>query len=331
MRILQLAALALLSAILAACAPDPAASPPSAFDLKPPALIEAGPGGATSFVLRFDEEVRPVEGSFAVDPGGGAKASAEGGDIRVELPERQVPGRRYSIVGEVRDGGGNSSRVILAFSGFNDHPAGLRISEVQTAKNSSTTKPHRDFVEFEVTAPGNLGGMEISLSSSVKTVSWRFPGVEVGKGDFVVLHCAPENLAVEIDETDSDLFASGGIDSSSARDFWSKAGGIPDATGLIVLRESPGGKPLDVLFYSDGSKTGSLGEGVIGDLVGELLDFDLWKVAGTPSWEDAFLWKPSVSRSIIRVAPSVAAPGAGPGAAEWGLSASSGQSPGTPN
>lgn len=326
MRLQPLAASAIFALLILSCVPDPAASPPSAFDLKPPALVEAGPEGASSFVLRFDEEVEPVEGSFAVDPGGDASAAAEGGEVRVALPERQVPGKRYSLVGDVRDGGGNASRVILAFSGFNDHPAGLRISEIQMAKNSSTTKPHRDFVEFEVMAPGNLGGMELSLSSTVKTVSWRFPGVEVGKGDFIVVHCSPEGLATEVDETGSDLLASAGVDASPSRDLWSKAGGIPDATGLIVLRQSPGGKPLDALFYSDGSRTGAIGEGIVGDLLGEALDFDVWKAAGIPSWEDAFLWKPSVSRSIVRTAPD-----AGPGAAEWGLSASSGQSPGSAN
>lgn len=325
-RAAPLLAAAALSIFLTSCVPDPASSAPAAFDLKPPALVEAGPEGATSFVLRFDEEVKPVDGSFAVDPGGSARASADGGDLRVELPERQVPGKRYSLVGDVRDGGGNASRVILAFSGYNDHPAGMRISEVQTAKNSSTARPHRDFVEFEVMSAGNLGGMELSVSSTVKTLSWRFPGVEVAKGDFVVLHCAPEGMAAEIDETGTDLLASGGIDASPSRDLWSKAGGIPDATGLLVLRQSPGGKPLDVLFYCDGSKKGELGEGGIGDHIGEALDFDLWKAAGTPSWEDAFLWKPSVSRSIIRI-PT----GGGPGATEWGLSAASGQSPGLAN
>ncbi|HUX36720.1 MAG TPA: hypothetical protein VMV44_02340 [Rectinemataceae bacterium] len=323
---LALSALAGLPAIFASCLPDPAASLPNAFDLKPPALIEAGPEGPSSFVLRFDEEVSPVEGSFAVDPGGDSMAVAEGRDIRVELPAHQLPGKSYSLVGDVRDGGGNGSRVILSFTGYNDHPARLRISEVQTAKNSSTTRPHRDFVEFEVTKAGNLGGMEFSASSSVKTVTWRFPGVEVSAGAFVVLHCAPEGLPVEIDETGAELLASGGVDSSPARDFWSKAGGIPDATGLLALREAPGGKAIDALFYSDGTKTGVLGESLVGDLVEELLDFELWEAAGSPSWEDAFVWKPSVSRSIIRLAPDT-----GPGAVEWGLSTSSGQSPGAAN
>ncbi len=323
---LSLSALAGLPILFASCLPDPSASLSGAFDLKPPALIEAGPQGPSSFVLRFDEDVSPVDGSFAVDPGGDSRAVAEGRDVRVELPLRQVPGKTYSLVGDVRDGGGNGSRVILAFTGYNDHPALLRISEVQTAKNSSSTKPHRDFVEFEVTKAGNLGGLEFSASSSVKTVSWRFPGVEVSAGDFLVLHCAPEGLPVEIDETGSDLLASGGVDSSPARDFWSKAGGIPDASGLITLRDAPGGKAIDALFYADGTKTGFLGDGLIGGLVEELLDFDLWAAAGTPSWEDALAWKPSVSRSIIRSAPE-----SGPGAAEWGLSPSSGQSPGAAN
>lgn len=323
-RLLPALAAAPLTTMLAACLPDPLATLPSAFDLKPPALVEAGSDGSTSFVLRFDEDVSPVEGSFAVDPGGLARATAEGGELRVELPERQRPGATYSLVGDVRDGGGNGSRIMLSFSGFNDHPAGLLIDEVQTARNSSTTRPHRDFVEFLVTKDGNLGGLEFSASNSMKTITWRFPGVEVSKGEVIILHCAPEGSSAEIDETGGDVGISGGIDASMARDFWSKAGGIPDATGFLMLRESPGGRPMDVLFYADNSKTGPVGEGLLGDLVQEALDTGLWESAGTPSFEDAFGWKPSTSRSILRLAP-----GTGPGAPEWGLSASGGQSPGT--
>jgi len=318
-----LLAAAVLPLVFPACVPDPAVAPPSAFDLVPPALMGAGPEGATTFVLRFDEEVSPVDGSFAVEPGGPVRAEATGKDVVISLP-RQVPGDSYSLAGDVQDGRGNSSRVVLAFSGFNDRPAGLRISEVQTGKNSSTKKPHRDFVEFEVASSGNLGGFEFSASSTVKTTAWRFPGIEVAKGDVIVLHCAPEGIPEEIDETGADLGLSGGVDSSPARDLWSKAGGIPDATGVLVVRDSPGGKPLDALFYADGTRSGALGETLAGTLVEELVDKGLWTAGGIPAWEDAFVWKPSVSRSIVRNAP-----GSGPGAAEWGLSDSGAQSPGT--
>lgn len=312
--------------LLASCLADPGSPPPRLFDLKPPALIEAGPTGPGSFALRFDEAVLPVEGSFALDPGGAARARAEGESVFVELPASQEPGRSYALAGDVRDAGGNGCRVLLSFLGYNERPAGLRISELQTAKNSSTTRPHRDFIELEVTRAGNAGGMELVVSNSLRSVGYRFPGIELAEGEFLVLHCAPEGLPSELDETGGELGISGGVDSSASRDLWSKAGGLPDATGLIVLRDRPGGRPVDAVFYADGSRTGPVGEGVIGDGLDELLDAGLWSAAGTPSWEDAFIWKPSVSRSIVRLAGS-----SEPGAGEWGLSEAGAQTPGLPN
>jgi hypothetical protein len=166
--------------------------------------------------------------------------------------------------------------------------------------------------------------MEFTASSSAKAVTWRFPGVEVGAGEILVLHLATEGLPAEVDETGTELLASGGIDSSEARDFWSKSGALPDATGVLVLAESPGGKPVDGIFYSDGSKKGPLGEERLGLLVEELLDFGLWETAGLPAWEDAFIWKPSSARTILRL-PAGSLEG---GAGEWGTSANGGQSPG---
>ena len=310
---------------LISCIPDPAPAPRAVFDLKPPMLLEAGPTDGRSFVLRFDEEVRTVDGSYRLDPGGVPTASAEGAQLRIDLGKEQEAGREYLVTGEVVDGRGNGSRFLLGFTGFNARPAKLCITEIQTSKNSSVTRPHRDFVEFEVLEAGNLGGLEFTAASSAKTVAWRFPGVEVGIGELVVLHLAPEGLPSEIDETGGDLFASGGIDSSGARDFWSKAGGLPDASGVLVLAESPGGKPVDGIFYSDGSKNGLLGEERLGLLVDNLVDFGLWQTLGQPAWEDAFVWKPSSARTILRLSTDPKEGGAG----EWGTSANGGQSPGS--
>ena len=320
----RLPILALAPLSLLACLPDPSPAPPGVFDLKPPMLLEAGPVDGRSFVLRFDEVIKPVEGSFAISPGSAPKASSEGSELRLSLGEAQVAGREYALTGEVRDEKGNGSRFLMNFSGFNERPAKMRISEVQTSKNTSKTRPHRDFVEFEVLSDGNLGGMELSLSSSVKTFTWRFPGAEVAKGDSVVVHCAPEGIPAELNETGKDLSSSGGIDASAARDFWSKAGALPDATGVIVLSESPGGRPLDGLFYADGAKTGPLGDERIGALVEDLIEYGLWESAGTPAWEDAFVWKPSSTHSILRRNQVAEEPGAG----AWVASATSAQSPG---
>jgi hypothetical protein len=308
---------------LASCIPDPRQTLPLAFDLRPPLLLEAGAEGPRQFVLRFDEEVEAVEGSFALDPGDAPQARTEGRELRLEFGEDQVAGADYSLVGEVRDGGGNCTRFLLGFQGYNDHPARLLINEVQTAKNSSTTRPHRDFVEFRVLASGNLGGLELSASSAVKTVAYRFPGLEVEAGELLVLHCAPEGLASERDELAGELGLSGGVDSSAARDLWSRAGPLPDAGGILVLRSGPGGRPLDGLFYAEIGKSGALGQDRLGSQLTELAEYGLWELGGLPAWEDAFLWKPSTARSILRLDE-------GGGAASWGLSEASAQGPGLP-
>lgn len=311
---------------LAACLPDPAGTilPPS--DLKPPLVLEAGPESSRSFVLRFDEEVRPVEGSFGLEPGPlAASARAEGSLLCLEFAAELEPGADYAVSGEVEDGAGNATRFLFGFAGWNGNPARLRLNEAQTAKNSSVSHPHRDFLELTVTEAGNLGGIELSWASSTKAYSYRFPGVEARAGDYILLHLAPEGLAEERDEKGADLAASGGIDAShSARDLWCSAGGLPDASGAVALRIRPGATVDDCLFYADASKSGALGEDKLAALVSAF--GAAWPLAGElPAWEDALRWKPSSARSLCRLAGAASEPDA------WYLSDTSAQSPGAAN
>lgn len=317
-----------LCALFAACVPDPAAQilPPS--DLKPPLVLEAGPEGSRSFVLRFDEEVRPVEGSFGLEPGPrAAKASAEGSILRLELDEDLEPGADYAMSGEAEDGAGNATRFVFRFTGWNGHPARLGLFEAQTAKNSSASHPHRDYLELKVLESGNAGGVELSWASSAKLCTYRFPGVEVRKGERIVLHLAPEGLPEEKDERGSDLSASGGIDATpDGRDFWCSVGGLPDGSGAVALRTRPGDPPIDGLFYADKTRSGPLSDDKLSALVSTL--GEAWPIAGAaPAWEDAFAWKPSSARSLCRLEES----GTEAGAPSWYLSASSAQSPGSAN
>jgi hypothetical protein len=311
---------------LSSCVPDPAAAalPPS--DLKPPLVLEAGPDGPRSFALLFDEEVRPVVGSFGLEPGAlPAAARAEGSVLHLEFGAALEPGADYSVAGEAEDAAGNATRFVFGFAGWNGHPARLRLSEVLTAKNSSATKPHRDYLELVVAEAGNLGGIELAWASSTKSLSYRFPGVEVGAGDYVLLHLAPEGIAAELDEKGADLAASGGVDASAAaRDFWCSAGALPDASGAVALRERPGGPAYEALFYADQAKSGELGDDKLAALVSTL--GDAWPLAGSgPAWEDALRWKPSSARSLARIE------GAEPGPGAWYVSAAGAQSPGGPN
>lgn len=319
-------------AALAACVPDPVGQllPPS--DLKPPLVLEAGPEGSRNFFLRFDEEVRPVAGSFSLEPGPyTADASAEGESLRLAFPADLEAGADYAVSGEVEDAAGNATRFLFSFVGWNGHPAKLRLSEAQTAKNSSVTRPHRDYLELKVEEDGNIGGLELSWASSVKRFAYRFPGVEVRAGDFIVLHLAPMGIPEEKDERGIDLAESGGVDATPhARDFWCQAGGLPDANGALALRTRPGGPVEDGLFYADQGKTGPLGADKLADLVAELAP--IWPFAAmgvngapAPAWEDAFRWKPSSARSICRSGSGESGPTA------WYLCETSGQSPGAAN
>jgi hypothetical protein len=310
----------------AGCSQESTSAVYPAADLRPPALLAAGPTDARSVTVRFDEEVNPVKGSFAVEPRVDLGFLARDQDLIVTFASDQSPGVDYALTGEVDDAHGNRTRFLLKFAGWNERPPRMRISEVQTGKNGSKTKPHRDFIELEVLADGNVGGEEISWASSVKSATYRFPGIEVRKGGYIVLHLAPEGLPEEIDELGDDLSASGGADASTTgRDLWCPAMPLPDESGVISISQRPGDPPFDGLFYAAEGKAGALPEGKLATSLSSLASAGVWPISGeNPAWEDGFRWKSSTARSICRSGP-------GNGPESWYVSAAGGQSPGASN
>jgi hypothetical protein len=323
----------LLAAILSAtclaaagCAQDPSIAVYPTADLRPPGLLDAGPSGSKKVLLHFDEAVTPVAGSIAIEPPAAVSGSAEGETLVVDFGSEQSPGADYALVGEVDDLRGNRTRFLIRFVGWNDRAPPLMLSEVQTGKNGSKTKPHRDFVELEVMADGNVGGEELSWTSSVKSAAYRFPGIEVKKGDYIVLHLAPEGIPDERDELGSDLSASGGIDATATgRDLWCGSMGLPDASGAVSLCVRPGSPPIDGLFYADDGKSGALDENKLSETLSSLSSAGAWPLSGaSPAWEDGVPWNGSAARSLCRS-------GSGKGPAGWYVCASGGQTPGAAN
>jgi hypothetical protein len=329
-RIGPVPALAILAlAALAACSQAPAAAMYPEADLSPPTLLSAGPTDARGFRARFDEAVTPVAGSLCAEPAAELSCSAEGGDLIVSFASDQSPGADYALAGEVDDSQGNRTRFLVRFAGWNDRAPRLRLSELQTGKNSSQTNQHRDYIELEALEDGNIGGEELSWTSTVKTASYRFPGAEVRKGDFIVLHLAPEGIPEEVDELGSDLSASGGVDASpTGRDVWTSAMALPDASGAVSLSLRPGEAPIDGFFYAESSRSGPLSDDKLAALVTVICEAVAWPLSGPkPAWEDGFRWKSSTARSICR-SPTYSGT-AGPSG--WYVSAASGQSPGAAN
>jgi len=327
-RLAPLLAAILSAACLAAagCAQDPSIAAYPTADLRPPGLLDAGPSSSRKVLLHFDEAVTPVAGSIAIEPPAAVSGSAEGETLVVDFGSEQSPGADYALVGEVDDLRGNRTRFLIRFVGWNDRAPPLMLSEVQTGKNSSKTKPHRDFVELEAMADGNVGGEELSWTSSVKSAAYRFPGIEVKKGDYIVLHLAPEGIPDERDELGSDLSASGGIDATAAgRDLWCSSMGLPDASGAVSLCVRPGSPPMDGLFYADDGKSGALDDNKLSEMLSSLSSAGAWPLSGaSPAWEDGVPWNGSAARSLCRS-------GSGKGPAGWYVCASGDQSPGAPN
>lgn len=346
----------LASMLTAGCGLDSSRDYVPGGDLVPPMLSSAAPRSERTFVLDFSEAVVPVVGSFVVEPGSPGQLpvlKSTGSGIEVEFVENMIPGAEYKLAGEVQDSAGNVTRFLLSFPGFNGRPAALVLSEIQTGKNASAQSPHRDFIEFLVVKKGNLAGLEVSWASSVKVATYRFAGAEVESGDYVILHCAPEGLPGELDETGPDTGLSSGADATlGGRDFWTQEGGLPDSSGAVALRTSPDGPVQDFLFYCDEDKEGVLKKDKLSEFI--ILGLPVWEIGESPAWDEAFRRKTSSSRSMARngtvlsvlrtsAAGEVGAAGAagadslppsripGAGKDSWYLCDSGAQSPGSAN
>ncbi|MCX7027657.1 MAG: hypothetical protein NT061_09280 [Spirochaetes bacterium] len=317
-----LSVLCLSLILVCGCSPDSADIFMPAGDIRPPSILAARQRATGCFEIGFDEIVTPVKGSFGFSPETSiATPSVQGTIILVAIAPEVKAGAKCLLSGEAMDGSGNSTRFIFEFVGYNASPARLRLNEVQTGKNSSASNTHRDYLEFLAEGAGSLGGIQVRWASSTKAMEYSFPSCEVRTGDFIVLHCAPEGLAAELDETGADLTLSGGVDSSpGGRDFWASSGGIPDETGIITLREREESSPVDGFFYAAEDKSGEIDSEKISSELESLTSADLWVCSPTPRWEDAFLWKSSSSRPLLREAEG--------GKEGWRIGEAGSQSPG---
>lgn len=293
-------------------------------DIRPPVVQDAKLSSEGKFIIEFDEPVSVREDAFTVSPVLlSSRAESSGSTVSISFEPAPSPGVDVALGGTVQDLIGNSTRIQAQFKGYNERPAGLVLSELQVAKNTSKRAPHRDYIEFYVARAGNLGGMSAQWASTVKRMRYDFPPCEVKAGEVIVLHCAPEGLSEEVDETGSDLARSSGIDATvTGRDLWTGAGGLPDGSGAVAVYAREGEAPLDGIFYAESEKSGAMGSSKLSALAQELVDAGIWKLDVPLTWDGALHWKPSTSKSLVRLELERN------GIAAWGVSESGGQSPG---
>jgi len=293
-------------------------------DVRPPIIKNAELDEESEFHLEFDEPVRVVSEGFSIQPETrSADFEDENAVVLIRFNPNPSPGEVVTLFGNVEDFAGNRTHIQIQFKGYNNRPAGLVISEVQTSKNSSKRAPHRDYIELYVAREGNLAGAFLRWANSTKEMKYEFPACEVKKGDVIVVHCAPEGTPDEKDEIANNTAISGGIDATAqGRDFWSTAGGLPDATGAIALYEREGESAKDGLFYAESDKSGPMEPSKLSALAQELGDAGIWKIASPSMWDAAVHWKSSTSKPFVRASFEER------GALAWGIGESSSQSPG---
>ena len=235
--------------VFSCCGPIPDYRGFASGDVYPPVFLGIAPVSPSELVINFDSKVALPEDAFKLVPHlGRHTAISQGSKVSIMLEDNQVPGRRYRLEGFVKDESGNSMSFITEFYGFNPTVPGVVINEFTTQGSGK----HPDLVEFFITESGDMAGMAFyhGVREDFSTM-YVFPQLKVRAGDYVLLHCKPQGIPEEIDESLS-ITESGGYDASDlAWDLWLKGGtGLSGNNGVISVYKNPGGEIADAVLYS---------------------------------------------------------------------------------
>jgi len=201
----------------------------------PDATVSSRISGGSSQTLTFtkcravsDDEVEFVFSrsvtvkSLTFYPDLSVNSIESGSTVRINLAEKTEPGTLITADILAEDEKKNTINVLISFRARNDRMPDLVINELCTEYASVTAGRKAEFIEFKMKSDGNLGAMRVFIignSAAAKETIYEFSPVEVKKGDYIVLHLRTYDAASK-DEYGSNLNASGGLNSSGARDFW---------------------------------------------------------------------------------------------------------------
>ena len=196
--------------------------------------------------FEFSQPVKITSLSF--DPVIAITSIENGSTVRVTLEENTSPGALLTADLLAEDGNRNTINVLVPLRTRNNRMPALVINEVRT----EYSKPKAEFIEFKMKKPGNLGAMRVFIAGgSQKPTIYEFSPVEVGKGEYVVLHLRKIEDECK-DEYSDNLDESGGTDSSpTARDFWVQGTAkLINKTGMIYVLDQDD-RVLDAVMISE--------------------------------------------------------------------------------
>ena len=239
------------------CAMDPETVSMFGGDLSVPKLVDVRVMSKTEVSASFSASILVSSAKVIVQKSNGEiipvawRAGSAENSIVFEMEKSPGVGMPSVLSAIVADAKGNTLSFAVPFTGYNDHVARLRISEIRT----DYTKPKVEYIEFYVVSSGNLGGIEVFNAVNTAFPSWELPPVEVSAGEYIVWHFRSMEEGLE-NET-GPVNASGGTDSCpSARDLWDTQTKAPfKKTNVILVRERKGGTVMDALVCAEGDKT----------------------------------------------------------------------------
>lgn len=235
---------------LVSCAPIQAEKKTGSAAGYPPVVRSVENPSPGKIVLSFDKEINAEKESFSVSPGIDIlEIRTEGRELTLIPAQEPEAGKEYFIRGTVYDAGNNSVSLGASFFGFNPRVPAVLINEF----TSNGSGNHPDMAELYVTAGGNLAGITLyGGTKSSYTDKFVFPALEVGTGDFIIVHFKPEGLDTEINETENRNQAAGRDSSEEAWDFWISGGsGLSGNNGVISLYSNPYGSMMDCVIYTN--------------------------------------------------------------------------------
>ena len=206
--------------------------------------------GGQDLFLYFNEALVLPESTALLDNGIPARLNIRDENCLVLCPEEALtPGRACTVPLSVEDKSGNSNNFIIRFWGWNPELPGLLINEF----NPEGSGNNPDTIELYCINDGNCAGITLHYGTAEHS-EYRYilPDLEMKQGEFLLIHCRPEGLAEELNETNLKDESGGKLASDLAWDLWlPEDSGLSGSNGILTLYKSPMGEMLDAVIYSD--------------------------------------------------------------------------------
>ncbi len=221
--------------------------------------------------------------------------------VFLSLPEATRVGLNYQLSGIISDLNGNSLDFSRPFTGYNDRPARLILSEIRPG----ASKAKVEYVELVSLCDGNTSGLSIVSGNYGLEKKFDFPPIEVKKGEYITVHMKTyaDEAEMSTNEVENDLSQATATDSSSsARDLWN-----PLTKRCLTIKDvlavtDGQGNIIDAILYSQSGEGREWKTDLQSSLASRSIEIGLWTGGVTPG-DNGFadnLTTSAVTRSLSR-------------------------------